>query len=100
MRRLAPHCARIEIADLPSSRDEERLLYAMGFETANVHLGTPRIRETLRKQLAARRGHWLHEAAKLLSAEVVRDWRDWRDRLGRQGRKARQGRQGRIGSAD
>ena len=49
----------------------------MGFETANVHLGTPRIRQTLRKQLAARRGHWLHEAAKLLSAEVVRDWRDW-----------------------
>ncbi len=51
----------------------------MGFETANVHLGTPRIRETLRKQLAARRGHWLHEAAKLLSGEVVRDWRDWRE---------------------
>ena len=78
VRRLAPHCARIEIGDLPSSRDEERLLYAMGFETANVHLGTPRIRETLRKQLAARRGHWLHETAKQLSGEVVRDWRDWR----------------------
>ncbi|HSS38266.1 MAG TPA: DUF2252 family protein [Polyangia bacterium] len=81
VRRLAPHCARIELAELPSSRDEERLLYAMGFETANVHLGTPRIRETLRRQLAARRGPWLHEAAKLLSAEVVRDWRDWHDRI-------------------
>jgi uncharacterized protein (DUF2252 family) len=77
VRRLAPHCTRIEIADLPSSRDEERLLYAMGFETANVHLGTPRIRQTLSEQLGARRGPWLHEAAKLLSAEVVRDWRDW-----------------------
>ena len=74
MRRLAPHCARIELADLPSSRDEERLLYAMGFETANVHLGTPRIRETLRKQIAARRGHWLHETAKQMAGEVVRDW--------------------------
>jgi uncharacterized protein (DUF2252 family) len=80
VRRLAPHCTRIELGDLPSSRDEERLLYAMGFETANVHLGTPRIRETLRKQLAARRGHWLHEAAKQLSDEVVRDWRAWRAR--------------------
>jgi uncharacterized protein (DUF2252 family) len=78
VRRLAPHCTRIEIGDLPSSRDEERLLYAMGFETANVHLGTPRIRETLRKQLAARRGYWLHETAKQLSGEVVRDWRAWR----------------------
>ena len=78
VRRLAPHCARIELAELPSSRDEERLLYAMGFETANVHLGTPRVRATLRKQLAARRGHWLHEAAKLLSAEIVRDWRAFR----------------------
>jgi uncharacterized protein (DUF2252 family) len=80
VRRLAPHCARIELGDLPGSRDEERLLYAMGFETANVHLGTPRIRETLRKQLAVRRGHWLHEAAKQLSDEIVRDWRVWRAR--------------------
>jgi uncharacterized protein (DUF2252 family) len=78
VRRLAPHCARIELVDLPSSRDEERLLYAMGFETANVHLGTPRIRETLRKQIAARRGHWLHDTAKELAGEVVRDWREWR----------------------
>src|SRR5579863_3049616 len=39
VRRLAPLCTRIELSDLPSSRDEERLLVAMGFETANVHLG-------------------------------------------------------------
>jgi uncharacterized protein (DUF2252 family) len=78
VRRLAPHCARIELVDLPSSRDEERLLYAMGFETANVHLGTPRIRAILRKQIAARRGHWLHETAKEMAEAVARDWREWR----------------------
>jgi uncharacterized protein (DUF2252 family) len=78
VRRLAPHCTRIELGDLPSLRDEERLLCAMGFETANVHLGTPRARALLRRQLAARRGHWLHAAAKALAGDVVREWREWR----------------------
>src|SRR5580704_3471521 len=78
VRRLAPHCARIELGDLPSQHDEERLLYAMGFETANVHLGTPRARAILRKQIAARRGHWLHDSAKDLSDQIVREWREWR----------------------
>ncbi len=78
VRRLAPLCSRIELADLPSSHDEERLLFAMGFETANVHLGTPRARAVLRKQLAARRGRWLHEAAKALTGDVIREWKEWR----------------------
>jgi hypothetical protein len=78
VRRLAPHCTHIELGDLPSGRDEERLLYAMGFETANVHLGTPRARAVLRRQLAARRGQWLHQAAKALSGDVIRDWKEWR----------------------
>jgi uncharacterized protein (DUF2252 family) len=78
IRRLAPHCARIELGDLPSEHDEQRLLYAMGWETANVHLGTPRMRPILRKQIAARRGHWLHESAKELSDQIVREWEEWR----------------------
>jgi uncharacterized protein (DUF2252 family) len=78
VRRLAPHCTRIELGDLPSSRDEERLLHAMGFETANVHLGTPRARAVIRKQLGARRGPWLHDAAKALAGDVVREWKEWR----------------------
>ena len=40
VRRLAPDCARIELADLPREHDTVRLLQAMGWETANVHLGT------------------------------------------------------------
>src|SRR5262249_28384078 len=42
VRRLAPDCSRIEIATLPKERDEEKLLYAMGREIANMHFGTPR----------------------------------------------------------
>jgi uncharacterized protein (DUF2252 family) len=83
VRRLAPHCSRIELADLPFQRDEERLLYAMGFETANVHLGTPRIGATLRRQLDARRGLWLHTLAKGLTGEVMREWKEWRAANGR-----------------
>ena len=77
IRRLAPHCSRIELADLPFQRDEERLLYAMGFETANVHLGTPKIGAVLRRQLGSRRGSWLHMLSKRLTAEVLRDWKAW-----------------------
>ena len=42
LRRLAPHCSRIEFGQYPKSRDEARLLHAMGRETANVHFGTPK----------------------------------------------------------
>ena len=46
VRRLAPDCSRVELASMPKERDESRLLRAMGFETANVHLGTPRAGKT------------------------------------------------------
>ena len=41
-RRLSPDSNPIEIADLPKKRDEEKLLYAMGAEATNVHLGSKR----------------------------------------------------------
>ena len=44
LRRLAPHCTRIELGDFPQARDERYLLYAMGCETANVHLGSKQAR--------------------------------------------------------
>jgi hypothetical protein len=78
LRRRAPHCTRIDLVDLPTSRSEERLLYAMGFETANVHLGTPGARATLRRELAARRGRWLHQAAGAMTTQVIAEWRAWR----------------------
>ena len=38
VRRLAPDCSRIELSSMPKVRDEAKLLYSMGFETANIHL--------------------------------------------------------------
>ncbi len=78
VRRLAPHCSRIELADLPTRRDEARLLHTMGFETANVHLGARNAARTIAKELDHFKSRWLHDAAKLFAAEVTLDWRSWR----------------------
>ena len=40
VRRLSPHCSRIELTALGPGRAELRLLRAMGWETGNIHLGS------------------------------------------------------------
>ncbi|HXO27662.1 MAG TPA: DUF2252 family protein, partial [Thermoanaerobaculia bacterium] len=77
VRRLAPDCSRIELSELPEEREETRLLRAMGWETANVHLGS-RSAHALLVDLAERQGDWLHEAAKKMLAAVTEDWEAWR----------------------
>jgi hypothetical protein len=78
IRRLAPDCCRIDLASLPTDRDEERLLYAMGWETANIHLGSRNKIAAVKKDLAKRRGRWLHKAAKDMAEATRRDWKEWR----------------------
>ena len=78
VRRLAPHCTRIELVDLPDGRNEERLLFAMGFETANVHLGSKTAAPALARELHARPRRWLHELSGKLAVEIARDWKQWR----------------------
>jgi uncharacterized protein (DUF2252 family) len=78
VRRLAPDCSRVELASMPKERDESRLLRAMGFETANVHLGTPRAAKLILRDLAKRPAHWLHEAATAMVKATTVDWREWR----------------------
>ena len=76
VRRLAPDCTRIELADLPKRRDELRLLRAMGWETANIHLGSM-TSHRLAADLARRPARWLERAATDMSRIVSQDWRDW-----------------------
>src|SRR4029079_19301670 len=61
-RRVSPDCSRVEIASLPEQRDEIKLLRAMGFEAANIHLGSVKGKAIL-KDLKQRDGGWLHYAA-------------------------------------
>ncbi len=77
VRRLAPDCSRIELASLPKEREEARLLHAMGFETANVHLGSGRSR-AIQNDLKKRQHGWLHHAARQMADAVTQDWEDWR----------------------
>ena len=80
LRRLAPDCSRIELASLPSSRNEERLLYSMGRETANIHFGTPHASPAIKRDLEKRPGTWLHKAAKAMLRATERDWREWKQK--------------------
>jgi hypothetical protein len=78
VRRLAPHCSRIEMAAIPKKRDEERLLHSMGYETANIHWGSKPAIKNVRRDLAKRKPGWLHEAAKKMLDAVRKDWEEWR----------------------
>ncbi len=76
-RRLSPSNSRIEIVDLPKGGDVDLLLHAMGFETANMHLGSIQ-RKKLRKAMDAIKPSELAKVARALENAVVRDWKEWR----------------------
>ena len=78
LRRLAPDCSRIALFMLPTKRDEERLLYAMGWETANIHLGSRTAISHILSDLRKSPGRWLHRAAKAMVKATRRDWKEWR----------------------
>jgi hypothetical protein len=78
VRRLAPDCSRIELVSLAAERDEARLLYSMGWETANMHFGSLRAIPEVKRDLAQRKGRWLHKAAKAMCKATLVDWEDWR----------------------
>jgi hypothetical protein len=73
VRRLAPDCSRIELSAMPKQRDEFRLLHAMGWETANVHLGSIKAR-TLLTDLKKRPRNWLLRAAQAMEKSVLADF--------------------------
>jgi hypothetical protein len=79
LRRLAPFCSRIELAVLPSNRDEIRLLFAMGWETANIHLGTRGARRTISRHLDRLKPVLLLSAAKDMAKAVTKDWHAWKE---------------------
>lgn len=80
VRRLSPHCSRIELDELKTSKRELRLLEAMGRETANVHLGTAEKRKAILKDLRGRKRGWLAGAAQAMADAMEKDWRVWKER--------------------
>jgi hypothetical protein len=79
LRRLSPHCSRIELGELPAERDEEQLLFSMGWELANLHLdGSSRRQKTLRQEVTKRPSKWLLKGARTLADATLADWKKWR----------------------
>jgi hypothetical protein len=78
VRRLAPDCARIELASLPKERSESRLLYAMGWETANIHLGSKSAVPGVKADLRKRKKGWLRSASDKMAAAIHEDWSAWK----------------------
>jgi len=77
VRRLAPDCSRIPLEALPQERQELTLLHAMGWETANLHLGSVKAKSLLAD--AKHRGDgWLDKAAEAMQAVLMADWKAWR----------------------
>jgi hypothetical protein len=82
LRRLAADTAKLNLALLPRVRDEGRLIRAMGFETANIHLGSHTAIAAVRRDLDKRPSGWLEQAAKTMADAVTADWQGWCRRHG------------------
>ena len=78
VRRLSPHCSRIELVDLRAQADGNRLLQAMGWETANIHLGTKGAAKLILRHAKKQKEKWLHEATEVMLKKVAADWKTWR----------------------
>lgn len=77
VRRLSPDYTRIDLTEVPE-RDVPTLLHAMGWETANVHLGSGRQAvRAVREDLNGRDEDWLIKAAKAMLQATTEDWSDW-----------------------
>ncbi len=82
VRRLSPHCCRIELTVLPKGKEELRLLFAMGWETANIHLGSRSVVKQIRQHLDRLKPGWLLASARNMAAAVTGDWNIWRKSAG------------------
>lgn len=80
IRRLAPDCSRVELAALPQAKAELKLLHAMGWETANIHLGTKGAARKIRLDLGKRPSKWLQKAATAIVEITLADWKQWRSK--------------------
>jgi hypothetical protein len=78
IRRLSPDSNPIDIQDLPERPDEYLLLYEMGAEAANVHLGNNRQAHNILKDIRGRKANWLRVAAKEMARAVEKEWKGYR----------------------
>jgi len=78
VRQLAPDSSPIEIETMSGQKDQDKLLHAMAWEAANVHLGTSRAAARITADLNSRSGKWLRTAVKDMAAATIGDWKEWK----------------------
>jgi hypothetical protein len=78
VRQLAPDSSPIEIETMNGQKDQDRLLHAMAWETANIHLGTAHSGARITADLNSRSGKWMRTAVKDMAAATIGDWKDWK----------------------
>ena len=78
VRQLAPDSSPIEIETMRGLKDQDRLLHAMAWEAANIHLGTTRASKRVGKDLKTRPEKWFRTAARAMAKATIRDWKEWK----------------------
>lgn len=78
VRRLLPDYSRIELTDLENDTVHS-LLKAMGWETANIHLGSGEVIKDVRKDLKDKKDTetWLADAADRMIEALSDDFEEW-----------------------
>jgi uncharacterized protein (DUF2252 family) len=76
-RRLGPDAVRIGMDGIAEEKDQRQLLHAMGFETANVHLGDTKSCQGVISHLKNQKSGWLMDAADLAVQQVMKDFAEW-----------------------
>ena len=79
VRRLSPHCSRIELSQIEAPGAEIKLLRAMGWEVANIHLGTRTAVKPILAHLKKQKGKWLHGASAAMLETVRDEWKTWKE---------------------
>jgi hypothetical protein len=78
VRRLGPHCERIELEDIADAKARREVLSAMGRETANAHWGDRKAAALIAEDLAGRKPSWLYGHAAKMAEATLKDWKAWR----------------------
>jgi hypothetical protein len=78
IRQLAPDSSPIDIETMQGQNNQDRLLHAMAWEAANIHLGTKSVAKRILADLARRPGKWLRSAVKEMAKGTINDWRAWK----------------------
>jgi hypothetical protein len=81
VRGLAPDRCRIDLSELGPERDEARMMRAMGWETANIHLGTRAKTRDVLDDLRQRKPNWLRKSAQKMVDATVSDWQLWKESI-------------------